>query len=61
MNRQVNYLDILCMMAEDDIEALTKAIITFETGIDEDILEDKYEEYLKSDDINLLDEFFYEY
>ena len=61
MNREVTYLDILCMMAEDDIEALTKAIITFETGIyDKETLDTKYNEYLKSD-IDLLDEFFYEF
>ena len=61
MNRQTTYLDILCMMAEDDIEALTKAIITFETGIDDKkILDTKYNEYLKSD-IDLLDRFFYEF
>lgn len=59
MNRQTTYVDMLCMMAEDDIEALTKAIITFETGLDEDLLDTRYEEYIKSDDINLLDEFFY--
>ena len=61
MNRQTTYLDILCMMADDDIEALTKAIITFETGLDDkEILDTKYNEYLKSD-IDLLGEFFYEY
>lgn len=61
MNRQTTYLDILCMMAEDDIEALTKAIITFETGLDDKkILDTKYNKYLKSD-IDLLDSFFYEF
>lgn len=60
MNRQTIYLDMLCMMAEDDIEALTKAIITFETDLDEDLLDTKYNEYLKSD-IDLLDSFFYEF
>ena len=59
MNREVTYLDILCMMAEDDIEALTKAIITFETGIyDKDILDSKYNEYIK-DSTRLLNDFFY--
>ena len=55
-------VDTLRKLMETNYEGFVKALITLETGIDnENLLNELYEKYMSNDDIGLINDYFVNY